>query len=59
MISKGDEEVPEEEEPQQQDDDDVVHETMFTFEAFEMVRSFGSSGEFPISISSRNLLTLI
>ncbi|KAJ3893201.1 timeless protein-domain-containing protein [Lentinula edodes] len=33
---KGDEEVPEEEEPQQQDDDDVVHETMFTFEAFEM-----------------------
>ncbi|KAJ4477289.1 timeless protein-domain-containing protein [Lentinula aciculospora] len=34
---KGDrhDEVPEEEEPQQ-GDDDVVHETMFTFEAFEM-----------------------
>ncbi|KAJ3814095.1 timeless protein-domain-containing protein [Lentinula aff. lateritia] len=29
-------EVSEEEEAQQQDDDDVVHETMFTFEAFEM-----------------------
>ncbi|KAJ3795140.1 timeless protein-domain-containing protein [Lentinula aff. detonsa] len=31
-----DDEVPDEEEPQEQEDDDVVHETMFTFEAFEM-----------------------
>ncbi|KAE9405100.1 timeless-domain-containing protein [Gymnopus androsaceus JB14] len=34
--SRGDDEVPDVEEEPEQDDEDVVHETMFTFEAFEM-----------------------